>query len=269
MDIFERLAAPFPAEDIEWRIGATTKDKSKGMALAYITARAVMDRLDAVLGPTEWQDSYQIYNEGKQLGVLCNLSIRVGGEWISKEDGAPFTDFEAFKGGVSDALKRAAVKFGLGRYLYKLPATWVPLRNGRMDGKPSIPAWALPSGKPLTPGVKANSHDTPITPEALLDLPPVTEEEQEVRVVNVQETIASGKHPELAGKLLNGASEAQNRFVMVLTEKITAKDSGYDWDGFWAERNANPRTLTKAQASKAISDLLSKAKAMGIPMGKK
>jgi len=34
-------------------IGSTTKDKAKGMALSYMDARAVMDRLDGVCGPAD------------------------------------------------------------------------------------------------------------------------------------------------------------------------------------------------------------------------
>jgi hypothetical protein len=49
--MFERLAEPFPADAVSWRVGSTTQDKSKGMALAYLDARDVMDRLDLVCGP--------------------------------------------------------------------------------------------------------------------------------------------------------------------------------------------------------------------------
>ena len=41
-DILKRLAAPFRPDQIDWRIGATNKDKTKGMALAYVDSRAVM-----------------------------------------------------------------------------------------------------------------------------------------------------------------------------------------------------------------------------------
>jgi hypothetical protein len=42
------LFAPFPPGRVSWRVGSTTQDKKRGMALAYIDARDVMDRLDAV-----------------------------------------------------------------------------------------------------------------------------------------------------------------------------------------------------------------------------
>ena len=144
-DVFSALAAPFHPKDIEWRAGATNSDKTKALALAYITSRAVMDRLDEVISPENWRDEYK---SGPDGGVTCGLSLRFNNEWITKWDGAENTDFEAIKGGLSDAFKRAGVKWGVGRYLYKLEAAWVPCE---MHGKsivlkaiPSLPAWALP-----------------------------------------------------------------------------------------------------------------------------
>ena len=129
MDIFDRLKAPFSPEDIEFRVGSTTRDKSKGLALAYVTSRAIMDRLDSVVGPTEWTNEVKVHEQG----VTATLTIRVGGEWVMRQDGAQYTNIESFKGGISDALKRVAVLFGIGRYLYSLPQEWVELNNGRMS----------------------------------------------------------------------------------------------------------------------------------------
>ena len=121
--IFYRLKAPFPPEEVEWRIGATNKDKTKGMALAYINARAVMERLDDVCSPGGWQCRYSHAN-GK---TVCDLGLHVGDEWVWKADGAGDTDHEAEKGALSDAFKRSAVRWGIGRYLYKLPSPWVQI----------------------------------------------------------------------------------------------------------------------------------------------
>jgi hypothetical protein len=117
----QRLRAPFPPERVSWRVGSTTQDKSKGMALAYIDARDVMDRLDDVVGPQNWQCTYPHAN-GK---TVCSIGIRVGEEWVWKSDGAGDTDYEAEKGALSDAFKRAAVRWGIGRYLYDLESPWV------------------------------------------------------------------------------------------------------------------------------------------------
>jgi hypothetical protein len=147
-EMFEKLAAPFPAEDIEWRAAVTNAEKNSGLALAYLTARAVMDRLDEVVGPENWTDSY---HPGPDGGVVCILSLKINGEWISKEDGAENTDFEEVKGGLSSALKRAGVKWGIGRYLYKLESKWCPcVAHGKViefTPTPKLPAWALPNSK--------------------------------------------------------------------------------------------------------------------------
>lgn len=118
------LAAPFPAADISWRVGATSGDKTKGIALAYIDARDVMHRLDSVCGPENWQCDYP-WSDGKRL--VCRVGVRIGNEWIWKANGAGDTDVEAEKGAMSDAFKRAAVLWGIGQYLYDLTNIWVPL----------------------------------------------------------------------------------------------------------------------------------------------
>lgn len=40
--------------------------------------------------------------------------------WISKEDGSEESDYNSVKGGFSNSLKRAAVLWGVGRYLYNI-----------------------------------------------------------------------------------------------------------------------------------------------------
>ncbi len=119
---FAQLFAPFAVEDIEFRAGATNKEQTSAMALAYLTSRSVMNRLDEVVGPANWRDEYK---PGPDGGVICGLSLRIEGEWITKWDGAENTQFESIKGGLSDAFKRAAVKWGIGRYLYGTPNFWV------------------------------------------------------------------------------------------------------------------------------------------------
>ena len=150
--IFDALAHPFPVSEIEFRAGATNHEKTKALALAYITSRAAMARLDAVMGPGNWKDEY---TAGPAGGVLCSLSLRINNEWITKQDGAENTNFEAVKGGFSDAFKRACVKWGIGRYLYYLEGTWVRCQErGKsivLAEDPKLPAWALPGGAGVPP----------------------------------------------------------------------------------------------------------------------
>lgn len=126
MELISRLKEEFPRDVVSWRSQSITRDGTKALALAYIDARDVMRRLDDVLGAENWMDSYVETIKGR---VICTLSLRLNGEWVSKADGAGNTDVEADKGGISDAFKRAAVKWGVGRYLYDTPSVWVPCKT--------------------------------------------------------------------------------------------------------------------------------------------
>ena len=140
-DIQQALAKPFHQDEVNWRVGAKSKDDKKGMALAYVDARAVMNRLDVVMGIDGWQDEYQVI-DGR---TICRLGIRIDAEWIWKSDGAGDSAVEGEKGGISDAFKRAGVKWGIGRYLYDLDSPWVELdEHKRMKTRPQLPPWALP-----------------------------------------------------------------------------------------------------------------------------
>ena len=126
---FAKLSGPFPATQISWRVGSTNRDKTKGMALAYLDARDVMERLDTVCGPDDWQARYP-------FAGCCEIGLRIVRnatqvEWVWKSNGAGQSDIEAEKGQFSDAFKRAAVLWGIGRYLYALPSPWVDLVDGR------------------------------------------------------------------------------------------------------------------------------------------
>jgi len=146
-DALRDLVTPFAVKEVRWRIGSTTKDKTRGTALAYIDARAVMKRLDTVFGPGGWSFMLQSIAGG----FIGRLDVTwPSGRTTTCEDVGASSDIEPLKGGASDALKRAAVSLGIGRYLYYLPTVWVPLRDGKyLSETPSLPAWALPKVKPV------------------------------------------------------------------------------------------------------------------------
>jgi hypothetical protein len=151
---------PFPPEDIEWRVqqcGVTGNGNPWAMVLAYVTNRAIMKRLDEVCGKAGWRNEF---TPAPDSGVMCGISVKVDGEWITKWDAAENTQVEAVKGGMSGAMKRAAVQWGIGRYLYMLEEGFAEVsmdkRNGwnrakTKEGKqifwspPKLPAWALPT----------------------------------------------------------------------------------------------------------------------------
>jgi hypothetical protein len=133
-EIFDALCAPFPIECVSWRVGPTNErwrkegEALKGTPLCYIDARTVMDRLDQVCGADGWQNTY---TPGVGTSIVCNLGILIAGDWVWKADGAGPSDMEADKGTLSDAFKRAAVRWGVGRYLYevKAPRLELEIRN--------------------------------------------------------------------------------------------------------------------------------------------
>lgn len=148
--LLRQLKNPFDPKFVKFRVGATSADKTKGIALAYIDSREVMKRLDDVCGVGGWQDTYKHLDNG----FICELSIKMpGGEWVTKSNAAGYTKVEPIKGGASDALKRAAATWGIGRYLYYLPNAWVPIKPvgksyalgvSQEDLIATLPEWALP-----------------------------------------------------------------------------------------------------------------------------
>lgn len=138
MNQFEALAAPFDPDLISWRAQNVTNDGTKALALCYIDARDVMRRLDDVLTPAGWEDGYIETAKGR---MLCTIRLEVGGRWIEKSDGAGDTDVEGEKGGISDSFKRAAVKWGIGRYLYDVEPVWAPCDTYEKNNKKYWKAW--------------------------------------------------------------------------------------------------------------------------------
>lgn len=171
-DILVRLAAPFPPDRISWRVGPTNQEKTKGIALAYIDARDVMERLDAVMG-ADWQCDY-IPMAGATH--CCRIGLWIDGHWRWRANGAVnLSDSDkadaremAEKGSYSDAFKRAAVLWGIGRYLYDLDSPWVEIKaQGRSyviaDSARPVLLRALESksaiAAPPMPAIRKNEAD--------------------------------------------------------------------------------------------------------------
>ena len=156
-EVEELLAKPFHEEDIEWRVQSAGQKDGKVWArvLAYVTNRAIMNRLDEVCGIYGWKNELLEISKGS---FICGLSIKFDGEWITKWDGADATDIEPVKGAISGAMKRSAVQWGIGRYLYELEAGYANIhdkgkhyQSGKKDSYPAfkwdappLPKWALP-----------------------------------------------------------------------------------------------------------------------------
>ena len=105
----------------KWKIQTINQNTKKAQCVAYIDARAVMDLLDKVVGADNWQDDYKLVGDR----LIAGIGIRTEQGWVWKWDTGTAGNFEAEKSEISDAFKRAAVKWGVGRFLYDLDFEWV------------------------------------------------------------------------------------------------------------------------------------------------
>src|SRR5690349_12437444 len=165
VDVAQALAAPFEPSEVKFKPAVVSGNRA--LALAYVDARVIQDRLDDVLGVMGWQDSYRVLPDGS---VMCRLRLKIGDQWITKVDVGGQSEQpdggDRTKAAFSDALKRAAVKFGVGRYLYRLPQMWCDYDSHKHQfvRAPSLPASALPAKKKQAeapPRPKLAAHSMP------------------------------------------------------------------------------------------------------------
>lgn len=120
-NILTQLATPFHPSRITWKPGAINGKKDKALALAYADVRAYQNRLDEVCG-LDWSVSYTPWGDR----IICHLTI--SGVTRSSTGESDSQSERNETGGTSSeaqAFKRACAMFGLGRYLYSLPALWM------------------------------------------------------------------------------------------------------------------------------------------------
>ncbi len=275
------LKKPFAPDDIEWRIAESGKKKNGEIwakCLAYLTNRAIMNRLDEVVGPAGWSNEFKT---GPGGGILCGISLRLeypvmvpmaGGvdqqrgmglcEWVTKWDGADNTHIEAVKGGLSDSMKRAAVQWGIGRYLYDLEPGWaaihpqgehysrLPVDKGgesyRWD-HPTLPVWAVPAGAydknegvdvptvvtkerlpapgPAKPNRAAKKSDGPMLNTTL-----------QAEYDNIKEQEA--RHPEL-DPIAPALAKIRNAANMLMLTKCQGAINKHKEDGDWTKDQIN------------------------------
>lgn len=168
-EILKELTNPFPADRISIKVQTKPNENGNSLCVAYIDARNVMDRLDSVVGG-EWSDIYRLAPSG---GLECALTVC----GVTRCDvGDDKNENETEKAGYSDSFKRAAVKFGVGRFLYDLPKMYGKvktvgknsyLENGEEQRLQGVIADALNGQKP-------SNRNGQKTTERKQDLPVVT-----------------------------------------------------------------------------------------------
>ena len=135
-EALEALKAATPEAEKKYRIGNIYDDvEGKATILTYIDARYVQDTLAKVVGPEYWNNKF-IEIKGN---LFCEITISMDGHSVSKMDCGVESNVEKQKGEASDAFKRAAVMFGIGRDLYSSETLFADLEKKR--GK-----WTLPFG---------------------------------------------------------------------------------------------------------------------------
>lgn len=157
-ELVAALEVPFDPSQIEWRVMNTTKNGHplRGQVVPYADQRAYTDRLNALFTPAGWTRKYAIHTSGnfersqdKKIvaKVLVSCELTIFGLGSHSATGEEFADDpNALTAAEAQAFKRAAVCFGLGRYLYYFTGTWVDLDDHkRPKTVPRLTGWATPA----------------------------------------------------------------------------------------------------------------------------
>lgn len=230
-DLFAALAAPFDSNDVKIR-------SQNGRQLHYITARTVMNRLDEVLGPENWWDGYR----PGENSVLCELTIRLpDGSTLTKCDAGGYAGMadsgDDDKSGYSDSFKRAAVKFGVARYLYRdgVP-TFVRERTPGVE-----PAEASPAQAPA-PAATSGTSTTAARPAAS----------------GSSSSVANGGNPPRSGKALFAwTREQEQRYSVGLLKYLNGWAKLQEFPGRMVDWDAEQVNLAYAEACRKLQSIQS------------
>jgi hypothetical protein len=223
-DLFAALAAPFEAEEVKVR-------SQVGRQLHYVTARTVMNRLDNVLGPENWWDEYTPHENS----VLCRLTIRLpDGSTLTKSDAGGYAGMadsgDDDKSGYSDAFKRAAVKFGVARYLYR-------------DGVPMFVRERTPAIEPPAPAAETAPAPTASTPQAAAVTTPAS-----ARAASS----ANGNPPRTGRALFAWTKDQEQRYEVGLLKYLNSWAKLQEFPGRMVDWDPEQVSLAYAEASRKL-----------------
>lgn len=146
-----KLREPFGADEIKFRIQSTFErnGETSAVVVTYVDARAIQDRLDDVVGPENWSfDWTPLITTGTAV-MAAKGTLTIFG--VPKSDAGDAGDTEPTKASVSDAQKRAAVQWGMGRELYSMPTLFAkPEKRGK--------SWILPDAEEARLRAKVRAH---------------------------------------------------------------------------------------------------------------
>lgn len=110
----------------KWRVQSA--NQYGATCVAYIDSRDVQDLLDEVCNPENWQCKFSEHKGN----LFCEIGINTEKGWSWKSDCGVESNVEKQKGEASDAFKRAAVMWGVGRFLYSKTIVKLPVKdNGK------------------------------------------------------------------------------------------------------------------------------------------
>lgn len=129
---------------VKWRVQSSKFGKSN--CVAYVDARDVQNHLDKVCGIENWQSRHK----EEKGNLFCEIGVCIDGNWIWKSDVGTESNIEKQKGEASDSFKRAAVMWGIGRFVYDFPV--VKVNNGKHTNGKEYPMSNKASSKLMFDG---------------------------------------------------------------------------------------------------------------------
>jgi hypothetical protein len=212
---WESLRTPFHPSDVDFRPGATTKDKTKAIGLAYVDKRLYEDRLDEVVGADNWSVEYRPLGE---RGIICRLSVydNESHRTITREDVGEFAtdDVASFPTAVAQAFKRACSAFGLGRYLYSLPQVWAEYDTERRR--------FTPNGLQQLRQTLASAQNSSSAPTASTtsSAPQVTEVNRERLIARIEELLLEATANDIDVNIDSGWRNKSVNELMAIGKKL-------------------------------------------------
>ena len=246
--LYQQLAAPFPEDAIERTDGRVT---GKGYSTTGIKYQYVVNRLNEVVGVGGWRAHREITvkqittgSGRKAYEALCDLVLELG-EWVGGEftvfaeslaDGGHISmnECDARKGSYTNALKKGAAMFGVGKAAYE----------GTLDDD-NIPAEGPAAQQVQTaPQQRQAQQDPPHTAEA--------QPQQRPPVAAPQAPASAGA--QAAPQARNRLTAKQLSAVWAITRKLGMDQ--HSVRGMVKGRfNVQPEFLSRAQASELIGEL--------------
>lgn len=180
-ELMAAFAKPFEPKDLLWRIGQKSKknlDKPKATALVYVQVPIIIKRFNDLVGGF-WKVWYGVHPVHKS-SAMGTIAIKIAGDWVERQDAGSDSNVEKEKGGISDALKRAARNWGVGLFLWEFPKSkYLPINQyGDFINPHNLPHKFYPDYMPEIPQTK--SVEKPKEMKKLMKKKKVTSSDEKV-----------------------------------------------------------------------------------------